>query len=153
MASFNCGDVVTVPDEAILWRAEKVADNHIWWSDELGRWVPRLPNAIVFNKELSTFWSQHLGELHGCGPSVATIVRQGPAVVFACTAEQLRGLLLEVVHEPDDDLPTPPACAHVLAGYADGLTKPEKKRIRAEVVRVMVHDPTSGEINLVRPPM
>lgn len=57
MVEFNCGDVVDVPDDAVLWRAEKVADNHIWWSDELGRWVPRLPNAMVFNKELSTFWS------------------------------------------------------------------------------------------------
>lgn len=152
MASFSCGDIVAVPDNAVLWRAEKVADNHIWWSDELGRWVPRLPNAMVFNKELSTFWSQHLEDTHRRGPSAVTIVRQGRAVVFACTAGQLRELLLTIVHELADELPTPPACAHVLAGYAEGLSKSQKNRIRAEVVRVMIHDLASGEIDLARPP-
>lgn len=152
MTNFTCGDVVAVPDDAVLWRAEKISDNHIWWSDDLGRWVPRLPNAVVFNKELSTFWSQHLTEVHGSGPEGVTIVRLGRAVVFACTAADLRALLLELTHEIAEDLPTPPACAHVLAGYPDGLTKPEKNRIRAEVVRAMVHDPDSGEIDLARPP-
>lgn len=152
MSDFDCGDVVGVPDSAILWRAEKNSDNHIWWSDELGRWVPRLPNAMVFNKELSTFWSQHLEHVHDSGPKDVTIVREGPAVVFACTAGELRVLLLAVVHEPADTIPTPPACAHVLAGYPEGSTKQEKNRFRAEIVRIMMHEPTSGEIALARPP-
>ena len=152
MANFICGDVVAVPGSAVLWRAEKVADNHIWWSDELGRWVPRLPHAMVFNKELSTFWSQHVEDVHRGGPRDVTIVRQGRAVVFASSARQLRELLLTVVHEPADEIPTPPACAHVVASYPEGSTKPEKNRIRAEIVRIMIHDPASGEIDLTRPP-
>jgi hypothetical protein len=152
MADFSCGDVVAVPDEAVLWRAEKVSDNHIWWSDELGRWVPRLPNAIVFNKELSTFWSQHLEIVHDGQPQDITIVREGPAVVFGCTAGQLRALSLTVVHEPADGIPTPPACAHVLASYPGDSTKREKNRFRSEIVRLMTHDAASGEITLTRPP-
>jgi hypothetical protein len=153
VTEFKCGEVAAVPDEAIMWRAEKVSDNHIYWSEELDRWVPRLPNALVFNKELSTFWGQHILVSHEGGPADVAFVRKGPAVVFGCTAGQLRDLEVSVFHDPvPEDLPTPPACAHVLSGFPVGLDKAGKKRIQAEIVRIMIHEPGSGVIDLTRPP-
>lgn len=155
MADFRCGDVVAVPDEAQLWRTEKVTENFVYWSHELGRWVPRLPHALVFNKELSTFWSQHLIGTHDGTPTDVHLVRQGPAAVFRCRAGDLRTADLTLAHCPSDEseIPTPPGCAHVLAAYPESATREEKNRFRQRIVALMTLDPEDTPIPFEKPPL
>ncbi len=159
--SFDCGDSVEVPDDALLWRVEEDRDRYIVYSDDLGRHVPRVDarweadrqkKAVEFDPELSVYWSDHLVHDSYSIGELCSRIRKRRSVAFSISAEQLRSENVRVQHEPDGLLGYPPGCAHVSGYLGPELTDEDRRAAAWDVASMMHHVAESGPITVSRPP-
>ena len=101
----------TVPSEHHVVRLTKDHLDYLMWSAEQGRWLLRVPgNAIQFDDDLSTYWVEHLWNVHGASADEIVEPSPGRSIAFRARIGELVALGLTVRHSPTD--PVMPGCAH-----------------------------------------
>lgn len=142
-----CGVEVELPDNAQLLRSVAHDPDALEWSEDDQRWLPTA-KAMQFDDDCSTFWHQHLQDIHARGAN--DVADEGRPLVYEVTANLVRALGFGARHSPEGDEPN--ACAHSSVDWPGQArpSKPERNRLRTGLVRGMAL--VCGEVLLTPPP-
>lgn len=146
-----CGEVVELDDSQDLWRRVRDHADHLTWNSDDRRWMPRPTppsNALQFDPDMSTSWSQHLQGRHNQGPDAALDYEGRYTLVYGLNVGEARLIGCTVRHSPQAS--DPPDCAHSSLEWPVPADKSTRKAIRADLSHAMklVH----GESRLEPPP-
>lgn len=131
-----CGTPSTsVPGEHHVLRLSKDDPDYLVWSAELGRWLLKVPGtAIQFNQDLSTFWCEHLSEIHEAGAESILEPPPGRTLAFRANIAEMLALGLTIRHTPTAS--TAPACAHA-SFDRPALNKPARTALSLDISMLM----------------
>jgi len=149
-----CGQIIHVPDDDQLWRRFTNSDNHLMWSDNLGRRIPN-PAVLRFDPDLSTDWRQHLEAIHCQSPRVLLKGNPGYALVGEFPVGGVR-LLRFVVRGTPNTLSSL-GCAHASIEWPPDAIPPQRTEPTKDVRRKLRHELAQevswvyGDISMVPP--